>query len=120
MIGYYDFDFLQEVKMGSFEESVLERQLDAITRVLGLFADKDLTADDVFNVLAQAETDAQYLCGFVDLNQYDDEKRVIIEQAVNCKLVTTGTKNRLRLTPTGKERAKKELPQPIEESMRKR
>ncbi|OGN14404.1 MAG: hypothetical protein A3J47_03115 [Candidatus Yanofskybacteria bacterium RIFCSPHIGHO2_02_FULL_43_22] len=106
--------------MAPFEEVVLGRQLDAVTRVLGLFTDQSLTASDVFNVLAQAETDAQYLCGFVDLNQYDDEKRVIIEHAINRKLVTIDTDKHLSLTLEGRERAKKELPEPIEESIRNR
>src|SRR3989338_9785253 len=93
--------------MAPFEEVVLGRQLDAVTRVLGLFTDQSLTASDVFNVLAQAETDAQYLCGFVDLNQYDDEKRVIIEHAINRKLVTIDTDKKLFFKKKKREKKKK-------------
>lgn len=104
--------------MTSAEEFVLENQLDAFTRVLGLFTENSMTYDDVFNVLARAETDAQFLCGFVDLNQYPNEKMGILKKALEQKLVTEDEHGYLKLTILGKERANRELPQPIEQSIR--
>lgn len=106
--------------MSSIEELVLENQLDAFTRVLSLFSNKGMKTNDVFNILSQAENDAQFVCGFIDLNKYDNEKKVILEHSVNRGLVTVDKSGHLQLTAAGKERAKKELPQPIEQSIRDR
>ncbi len=102
----------------TIEEVVLENQIDAVTRVLYLLSDKRMTSDDIFNALAQAETDADFLCGFVDLNQYDNEKRSIIEKAIEQGLMNLDVNGRLSLTAEGRERGKKELPRPIEENIR--
>ncbi|HEY4484668.1 MAG TPA: hypothetical protein VI978_03035 [Candidatus Paceibacterota bacterium] len=101
-----------------FEEVVLGRQIDAVARVLKLLPNKSLTSGDIFKILAQAEVDAEFLCGFVDLNQHDNEKRVIIEKAVERGAVSLNESGHLSLTAEGKERGKKELPQPIEENIK--
>lgn len=106
--------------MDSIEEFVLENQLDAFTRVLSLFPENSMTYDDVFDVLAKAETNAQFVCGFIDLNQYLSEKITILKKALEQKLVIEDGHGHLKLTMAGKERAKKELPQPIEQSIQDR
>ena|SRR3989344_2883223 len=102
----------------TFEEVVLERQIDAVTRVLKLLPNKSLTSGDIFNILAQAEEDAEFLCGFVALNQHDNEKMVIIGKAVEWGLISLDGNGYLDLTAEGEERGKKELPQPIEENIK--
>src|SRR3989344_4411595 len=55
-------------------EVFLENQINAVTRVIALVGKRDkLTFDGVFRRLADAERKANYLCGFVLLDEKDKE-----------------------------------------------
>ena len=99
-------------------EIVLGHQLDAATRTVSLFSDRKMTIHDVINILAQAEDDAQYVCGFIDLDQYDDEKNLILEKLVERGLGNVDDRGYITLTPEGLKRAQTKLPKPIEEKLK--
>ncbi len=101
-------------------ELVQERQIDAITRLLSLFPDKKMKIHDVINVLAEAEDAAQYVCGFIDLSQYDDEKEIIAKAIVDKGLGNVDEDGQISLTSAGQERAQTKLPEPIEQALRDR
>ena len=104
--------------MNSGQEMVLEHQLDAVTRVLSLFSDDKMTINNIFKVLSRAEDNARFVCGFVELNKHDDEKIFILDNLINRKLAVMDKDGFLNLTPEGKERSRKELPMPIEKSIK--
>ena len=106
------------MKDKTMEEFVLENQINAFTRVLSLFPDNSMTYDDVFNALAKAEEEAQFVCGFIDLNQHLNEKLVVLQKAIEQGLVTKNGHDNLSLTVKGVERARIELPKQIEDCIR--
>ena len=101
-------------------EAVLGRQVDAVLRVLSLYPDKKMTIHDVIRVLAEAEEEAQYVCGFVDLSQYDDEKEIITKAIKERGLGSVDEDGRISITPIGIEKAKTKLPTPIEQILSER
>ena len=103
-----------------FVEAVLGRQIDAMLRVLSLCPDRKMTVHDVINVLAEAEDEAQYVCGFIDLSQYDDEKELIAEAATKRGFVSVDEDGRMTLTSAGKDKGQTRLPEPIEQVLHER
>ena len=99
---------------------VLERQIDAVTRLLSLLPDRKMTIHDVINVLAEAEDAAQYVCGFIDLSQYDDEKEIIAKAIVDKGLGSVDEGGQINLTSAGEVRAQTKLPEPIEQALKER
>ena len=101
-------------------EVVLRRQIDAVLRVLSLFPGKKMTVHDAIGVLAGAEDEAQFVCGFIDLNQYNDEKELIVEAAIARGFISVDENGHMTLTPAGQDKGQTKLPEPIEQILRER
>lgn len=102
-------------EMREFE---LNQQIDAVTRAIEMLNnDGEATVDEIIESLAGAETDAQFLCGFVDLNQHDAEKKGLEKELV-VRGFATIEGGKIKLTEQGKKRAQTPLPPQIEEALR--
>lgn len=97
---------------------VLRRQIDAVTRTVVLLRkDGKIRFDDIMHELADAEIRAEYVCGFVELYDQEDEKEYLKENILEKGVATIDDEGFLTLTAIGQERAKVELPAPIEEQL---
>ncbi|MDA2936083.1 hypothetical protein MYX06_02605 [Patescibacteria group bacterium AH-259-L05] len=103
------------MKQESIEKEVFEMQIDAIVRGIVLIGkDAKITIDDVFDALANAEKDAQFLCGFEMLNDAEEVKKQLADHLIVHGFVTIDDEGYVSLTAKGLERSKKKLPSEIE------
>lgn len=103
----------------SHEEAVqqtLRLQCDAFTRAFVLMKEKDnVTFDDVIRVLADAEREAQYVCGFVGLENDTESKTALVKKLRKDELIREDTDGNIVLTTKDERRGqKKPLPSEIE------
>lgn len=98
-------------EMREFE---INQQVNAVARAVELLGkDGAMTVDDVIEVLAKAETDAKFLCGFVALNGVAGEKKRLEEEFIKRGFATLEG-GYLKLTDAGRERTQVPLPPEIE------
>lgn len=102
----------------NISEEVLVRQIDAVIRLIHLFPAREMTIHDAVDMLARAEDEAEYVCGFIDLNQYSDEKNLIAEQLVARGFGDIDGGGHIRLAPNGQARQTIRLPEPIEQALK--
>src|SRR6476646_7201379 len=99
-------------------EREINMQINAVARAIELLGENAPTnVDDVIGLLAYAETEAQFMCGFVLLNESDDVKSSLADELFQRGFITLQDE-KLKLTDAGKERAAVALPGPIEEVLR--
>jgi len=98
-------------------EFELNMQINAISRAIKLLGrDGTATVDEIIGALANAEIDAQYLCGFEDLSKAKREKKQLEDELVKRGFATIEDGN-IKLTNAGKDRADVKLPLQIEATL---
>jgi|GEM_PF-4105076 len=102
-------------EMREFE---LNMQINAVSRTIVLLGiDGVATVDEIVGALADAEVEAEYLCGFIELSKAQQEKKQLGYELVKRGLVTIEGR-KIKLTDAGKDRAGVNLPTQIETTLR--
>jgi fructose-specific component phosphotransferase system IIB-like protein len=97
------------------ENIFLKNQINAVARVLFLFADNQkITFNDITAALARAETTARFMCGFVALDDDATYKEQLKEYLVENQFITIDGQGYVSLTEMGNTRAETALPPQIE------
>ena len=99
-------------------EYEFNNQADAVARVLTLFSDQKLSLSDVTQKLAEAERRAKFVCGFIDLDDRNEEKNELENRLIERGIIVRHNDGSISLTPLGEKRSAIKLPEPIEARLR--
>ena len=97
-------------------EFEFKMQADAVARVLNLLGENKYSFNDVIHILARAEQKAQFICGFVNLDNDEAFKVGLEERLLTRNVIIKNADKTLSLTQNGKERDVP-LPEQIEMNM---
>ena len=89
-------------------------QANAVARVLTLVGEDKYSLDDVTRLLADAERNAPFFCGFVSLDEDVLFKAGLETRLIERGVVVKDKDGKLSLTAEGRKRSSVQLPQPIE------
>lgn len=99
---------------------ILENQVNAVARTIFLTGkNRKVTFIDIICELALAEKKAKFVCGFEELNDSESYKDFLKKYLTEKGFVATDAEGYITLTTVGEERARVELPPPIEQQLLK-
>lgn len=95
---------------------VLRRQVGAVARVIFLIG-REMTIDNVTAALAEAERAANFMCGFVMLDDDTEAKETIVNEMLTMGYASLDEDGAIKLTDAGKGLSQVPLPRQIEEKL---